>query len=297
VTYLKNPLIFQTIDCSFARSAFASHAAHTKGQGLWKISEPSLPNTLREVFVRISMRQEALELTFRVLLSCQCPLTDEQERALFDRFVALKPGDTIDCTELLSIFKSNENTPIQRLVHFSVWMTPAGSKEIVIEREHVLRHFASSYHWDHVVAPNLPAAYRKVVSIATWFIGHMLLPIALVRTGNGILNGIYRFGDGEIRLKNLFIAPEIVDLNAGIWGVHFASAITPLSSDEAALVQMLGDMNPLLAEFRREISTIDYLDFEHYGYYRAICIERHACYWHGSSGRISGTHTGCGCAN
>ena len=247
--------------------------------------------------MRISMRQEALELTFRMLLSCQCPLTGEQERALFDRLVALNPGDTIDCSELLSIFKPNENTPIQRLVHFSMWMAPAGSREMVIEREHVLRHFASSYHWDHVVAPNLPAAYKKVVSIPTWFISHMLLPIALERAGNGELNGIYRFGDGEIRLKNLFIAPELADLNAGVWGVHFASVITPLSSDEAALVQMLGDTNPLLAEFRREISTIDYSNFERYGDYRAICIERHATYWPGSSGRTSGTHAGCGCAN
>ena len=74
-------------------------------------------------------------LTFRMLLSCQCPLTGEQERALFDRLVALNPGDTIDCSELLSIFKPNENTPIQRLVHFSMWMAPAGSKEMVIERD------------------------------------------------------------------------------------------------------------------------------------------------------------------
>jgi len=59
--------------------------------------------------------------------------------------------------------------------------------------------------------------------------------------------------------------------------------ITPLSSDEAALVQMLGDTNPLLAEFKQEISTIDYLNFERYGDYRAICLERHACYWPGGS--------------
>jgi hypothetical protein len=93
--------------------------------------------------VRISMRHAALELTFRMLLSCQCPLTDEQEWVLFDRLVALKPGHTMDCTEFLSIFKPNENTPIQRPVHFSVWMAPASSREIVIEREHVLRHFAA----------------------------------------------------------------------------------------------------------------------------------------------------------
>jgi hypothetical protein len=240
--------------------------------------------------MRISMRQEALDLTFRMLLSCQCPLTGEQERAIFDRLVALNPGDTIDCSDLLSSFKPNEDTPIQRLVHFSMWMAPAGSKEIVIEREHVLRHFASSYHWDHVVAPNLPAAYKKVVSIPTWFISHMLLPIGLERAGNGELNGIYSFRDGEIRVKNLFIAPELADINAVVWGVHFASVITQLSSDEAALVQMLGDTNPLLAEFRREISMIDYLNFERYGDYRAICIERHATYWADSSGCTVGTH-------
>jgi hypothetical protein len=247
--------------------------------------------------VRISIRQEALELTFRMLLSCQCPLTDEQERALFDRIVALKLGDTIDCAELLSVFKPNENNAIQRLVHFSMWMAPGGSKEIVIEREHVLRHFASSYHWDHVVAPNLPAAYTKVVSIPTWFISHMLLPITLERVGNNELNGIYRFADGEIRLKNLFIAPELADFNAGVWGVHFASVITPLSSDEAALVQMLGDTNPMLTEFRREISTIDYSNFERYGDYRSICIERHACYWPGSSSSTAGWVPGSGCSD
>jgi hypothetical protein len=67
--------------------------------------------------VRISVRQEALELTFRMFLSCQCPLTDEQEWALFNVLVSLKPGDTIDCSELLSIFNSNENSAIRRRVH------------------------------------------------------------------------------------------------------------------------------------------------------------------------------------
>jgi hypothetical protein len=153
-----------------------------------------------------------------MLLSCQCPLTDQEERALFDRLVALKPGDTIDYTELLSIFKPDENNAIRRLVHFSIWMAPAGCREIVIERDHVLRHFASSYHWDHVVAPNLPVAYKKVMSIPKWFISHMLLPVALERAGNGELNGIYRFEGGEIRLKNLFMAPELADLNSGSGG-------------------------------------------------------------------------------
>jgi hypothetical protein len=60
---------------------------------------------------------------------------------------------------------------------------------------------------------------------------------------------------------------------------------------------MLGDTNALLTEFRREISTIDYVNFERYGDYRAVCIERHACYWAGSSGCTVGTHGGCGCAN
>lgn len=163
--------------------------------------------------MRVSIRQEALELTFRMLLSCQCPLTDSQEMALFDRLIALKPGDTIDSSELLSIFKPNENTPIRRLVHFSTWMALAGSKDLVIEREHVLRHFASSYHWDHVVAPNLPTVYKKVVSIPTWFISHMLFPVALERAGNGAIHGIYHFKDGEIRLHNLSFAPECADLN------------------------------------------------------------------------------------
>lgn len=243
--------------------------------------------------MRVLIRQEALELTFRMLLSCQCPLTDEQEWALFDRVVVLKPGATLDCRELLAIFKPHENTPLHRLASFSVWMAPAGSREIVIEREHVLRHFASSYHWDHVVAPNLPAAYKKVVSIPTWFLSHVLLPVALERGGGGELNGIYCFDGGEIRLQNLFLAPEFADLDASVWGVHFASAITPLSSEEAVLVRMLGDANPLLIEFRREISTIDYSNFERYGDYRAICAERHACYWLGKSGRTVDTHASC----
>lgn len=247
--------------------------------------------------MHISIRQEALELTFRMLLSCQCPLSDEQERALFNLLVVLKPGAALDCRGLLAIFKPHENTPIHRLVSFSVWMAPADAKEIVIEREQVLRHFASSYHWDHVVAPNLPTAYKKVVSIPTWFLSHMLLPVRLERTGNGELHGIYRFGDGEIRLENLFLAPELREFDAAVWGVHFASVLTPLSSDEAALVHMLGDTNSLLAEFRREVSTIDYSNFERYGDYRAICIERHACYWPDNSRYAAGQTLGWDVSN
>jgi hypothetical protein len=238
-----------------------------------------LAEYVKGVAMHIAISQEAFELAFRMLLSCQCPVTNEQERALFGLLAAMQPGHTVACSELLSIFKPNESTPIRRLVDFTVWMAPAGAKEIVIEREHVLRHFASSYHWDHVVASSLPAAYQKVVSIPTWFISHMLLPVTIERTATGELNGIYRFEDGEIRLQKLFLAPELADLHADTWGVHFASVLTPLSSDEAALVQMLGDTNPLLTEFRREISAIDYLGFERYGDYSRICIERHAEYW------------------
>lgn len=242
--------------------------------------------------MRVLIRQEALELTFRMLLSCQCPLTDEQERALFNCLTALKPGTTLDCRELPTILNAHDNTPINRLVHFSVWMAPAHANEIVIERDYVLRHFSSSYHWNHVVSPTLSAAYAKVRSIPTWFLAHMLLPVALERTGNGAIHGIYHFKDGEIRLHNLFLPPELADLDPPVWGVHFASAITPLSFDEAMLVRMLGDANPLLTEFRGEISAIDYSNFERYGDYRAMCVERHAIYWSAASTRRGGTATG-----
>lgn len=151
----------------------------------------------------IAISREPLELTFRMLLNCQCRLSNEQEWALFSFLAAQNPGAILDCRELVAIFKPHDKTPTHRLVHFSVWMAPAGTREMVIERGHVLRHFASSYHWEHVVASSLPTTYKKVASIQTCFLSRMLLPIALERMAKGEVHGLYHiaFREDDSRVR------------------------------------------------------------------------------------------------
>ena len=229
--------------------------------------------------MNIQIRKNALDLLFRVILSCKCPLKEIEEESIFNLFRKLKSGETLDYNELLGIFKENTETVIHRLVDFSIWFASTDSKPLIIEREHVLRHFASSYHWNYVVGESMPNAYKKVISISSWFISHMLLPVKINIGSDESVTGTYRFNNSEIKLKNLFLPPEFDFDETKIYCSHFASVLTHLSLYENLIVQMLIDANKLFIEFRQEINEIDYHRFERFGNYNSVCVNRHKKYY------------------
>lgn len=229
--------------------------------------------------MKVRIDREALDLTFRTLLSCKCPVTDKQERQLFELLSGMKSGDTLDYGLVLAVFKPNENTVFRRLHDFSVWMAPASAENFTITREHAVRHFACSFHWHQVVADSMSGAYKMVLSVPTWFMGHMLLPARITEVAGGTINAVYEYDGGSIDLTSLF-APNSYEPKVGeMWGVHFAALLDRISPEEEQLVRMLTETNPLLVQFRDDVDTIDYKNFERHGDYLAICQKRYATYY------------------
>jgi hypothetical protein len=250
------------------------------------------------------IRGEALELAFRIVLSCPCDVTHEQELQVFDYLRGLAPDEVADYAPVLAVFASTDS-PFHGLAAFTTWMAPVGV-EATIEREHVLRCNSSSYHWQ-LAAATLPAQSRRVSSISSFLLSHTILPVSLVvgqgaaavggaravggaSAGDGAAAGAdpapraeYRYAGGTAVFDNVFLPPEF-DLGAATkWAAHLGAIVSPLSAAEANLVTGLNEANPQLVLHRARVSRIDYADFELLGDYREFCRRRHAPFWGGAS--------------
>jgi hypothetical protein len=231
--------------------------------------------------MQLTIDRDALELTFRTLLTCRCPVTEDEEQAIFEILESTPHNESINYNKVLEIFPSEANTVFSRLADFSVWQAPTGVSLYCINRDHVIRHFASSYHWDQVVAQGLVGSYKKVKSIPSWFMGHMLLPSRVVSVEGETATASYEYEGGNIMLTNLF-APKMYNPKPGeIWAVHFAGLLGPLSVEEQKTAILMIESNNMLVNLREEITEIDYHDYERYIDYRAFCEERHQKYYGG----------------
>lgn len=221
----------------------------------------------------------ALDLVFRTLLTCGCPVSGDEERAIFDLLQVTPVGETVDYAAVLSIFKPNANTVFRRLGDFVIWQAPVGEQSCVIDRRHVVRHFACTFHWNQVVADGLSGAYKKVLHIPTWCVSHMLLPVRIASVEGDKVAAVYEFDGGSIGIINLF-APHGYDPQPGeVWAVHFAGLLDRLNTAEAATAVLMLENNPLLVQFRADVSAIDYSDFERHGDYSTFCRNRYLKYY------------------
>lgn len=236
----------------------------------------------------MKIRGEGLELALRVVLSCPCPVTPDQERRVFELAQAMAPDDVGDYARVLAVF-DQADTPFHRLADFVRWMTPVDT-EAVIEREHVLRANASSYHWEHAVS-TLPGAVSRVSSLSSWLLAHMILPVRLQAGADGDVRAMYAYGCGDrfVELRHVFLPPELAPasglepaaaaVGGQLWAIHFAAVLGPLRPGEDRLLVDLLDVNRQLAIHRERVGSIDYRDFELQGDNADFCRRRHAAYW------------------
>jgi len=248
------------------------------------------------------IRGAALELAFRIVLSCPCDVTHEQELQVFDYLRGLAPDEVADYAPVLAVFASTD-TPFHGLAAFTSWMAPVGA-EATIEREHVLRCNSSAYHWQ-LAAATLPAQSRRVSSISRFLLSHTIVPVSLVAgdgpaaggdasAGDGAAAGAeqrasagggpsrraeYRYAGGTVVFDNVFLPPEFDLAAATKWAAHLGAIVSPLSAAEADLVTSLNEANPQLVLHRARVEHIDYADFELQGDYREFCRRRHAPFW------------------
>jgi hypothetical protein len=228
----------------------------------------------------MKIRGEALELALRIVLSCPCPVTPEEERQVFEYLRGLTPDEVADYAPVLAIFEASD-TPFHGLADFTGWMADPRT-EATIEREHVLRCNASSYHWQ-LAAASLPSHSRHVSSVSRWLLSHTVVPVALATAPDGSAQAEYRYEGGGATFDRIFMPPEFDPGASPVWALHLGAVLGPLSASEAALVSQLGETNPQLVLHRGRIDRIDYADFEFLGDYREFCRARHAPFWGGGA--------------
>jgi len=222
------------------------------------------------------VRREALELAFRIVLSCPCDVTHEQEQRVFAYLRGLAPGEAADYAPVLAAFDA-PGTPFHGLAAFTEWMADAVA-EATIEREHVLRCNASGYHWQ-LAAATLPAQSRRVSSVSCFLLSHTVIPVALTSQPGAPARAEHRYTGGSVVLDNVFLPPEFDPAASALWAVHLGAIVSPLSDGEAGLVTRLNETNPQLVLHRTRVAHIDYADFELQGDYREFCRRRHAPFW------------------
>ena len=222
------------------------------------------------------VRGEALELAFRIVLSCPCDVTHEQERRVFAYLRGLAPDQVADYAPVLAAFDSAD-TPFHGLAAFTGWMADAEA-EAVIERRHVLRCNASGYHWQ-LAAATLPAQSRRVSSVSRWLLSHTVIPVSLTSEPGASPRAEYQYAGGVAVFENIFLPPEFDPGASKLWAIHLGAVVSPLSAAEAALVSYLNEANPQLVAHRARVARVDYADFELQGDYREFCRRRHAPFW------------------
>jgi len=220
---------------------------------------------------------DALELALRVVLSCPCPVTSEQERRVFDLACTTPSTAVVDYGAVLSVF-SSDDTPFHRLAEFATWMAHPG-EEPVIERHHVLRANASTLHWRHA-ASTLPGAVGRVARLPSWLTAHLILPVRL-QVSDDEPSAVYEYSGGHVTLRNVFVPPEFEPSAHELWAIHFAAVLGHLSAAEYRLLVDLTEANPGLRLHREHVGVIDYRRFELQGDNTAFCRRRHDAYWGG----------------
>jgi hypothetical protein len=219
------------------------------------------------------IRGEALELALRVVLSCPCPVTHEQEVAVFGHLRGMEPDEVADYAPVLAGFDSTD-TPFHGLAAFTSWT--AEDEDPVIERHHVLRCNASSYHWD-VAAATLSGKSRSVSSISSYLLSHTIVPVSVA--GGPAPTALYRYPGGAAEFDNVFLPPEYDPASSALWAFHLGTVLSPISDAEAALVSRLNEANDQLVLHRTHVRRVDYADFELQGDYADFCRRRHAPFW------------------
>jgi hypothetical protein len=224
----------------------------------------------------MKVRRNALELAFRIVLSCPCAVSHGEEQAVFSYLQGLGEDEVADYAPVLAAFGS-EDTPFHGLAAFTEWMA-ADPSDPTIERHHVLRCNGSGYHW-RLAAETLPEKSQQVSSISRYLLAHTVLPAALVTGPDGSAQAEHSYDGGSVLFENIFLPPEYDPAAAELWAVHLGAVVEPLGAEEALLVRRLNEANAQLVRHRRRVDRIDFADFELLGDWREFCRARHAPFY------------------
>ena len=216
----------------------------------------------------ITITHDALRAMLFGILSCHCPVEGEVERALFETYFARPDAELLDLAPYLAVADRNPvRTPLHLFLEFCRYGHDDPNR-FAIGLGDVLRYFCSGFHYNAAKASLDPV---RIPDPASHLVGHMLLAARPGADGTWLAS----VGGHEIRLRNLFLPPQIETREGGLFGVHFGMLLCGLTGGQAKVVGDHLDLIPELSILAGRIGTIDYARYQAFGSHRDRIAERY----------------------
>ena len=217
----------------------------------------------------ITITHDALRAMLFGILSCHCPVDREVERALFEAFFARPEADPLDFAPCLAVADRNPvRTPLHHFLEFCRYGHDDPNR-FAIGLEDVLRYFCSRFHYNAAKASLDPV---RIPDSAGHLVGHMLLAARPGKDDTWLVS----VSGHEIKLRNLFLPPQIEAGEDGLFGVHFGMVLGGLTEGQAKVVEDHLDLIPELSALAERVGVIDYADYQTFGSHRDRIAERYA---------------------
>jgi hypothetical protein len=229
----------------------------------------------------LEIETDAAAVLLKVLLSCQCVISNEAEKEIANYIISQMDKPSIDFKKIIDIAGGPDSDTVFRRLRDCCFYSRSNLDEVVITKEDVYRHFCSAYHWKitedtlKLIPQN---ANSPINNVPSWFIGHMLLPVKLTCEKDSI-KAEYRGLGFRIEILNIFVPSEMEIGNNSIYAIHFASVISEINFAQYITISQLLETIYRFVEFRKEVKVIDYADFQKYGNYSSLCKSRHSKYF------------------
>ncbi|MGD6805365.1 MAG: hypothetical protein ACQCN4_00175 [Candidatus Bathyarchaeia archaeon] len=229
----------------------------------------------------LEIETDAAAVLLKVLLSCQCAISNEAENEIAHYITSQMDKPSIDFKRIIDIAGGPDADTVFRRLRDCCFYSRSSLDEVVITKDDVYRHFCSAYHWKiaedalQLIPQN---ANNPISNIPSWFIGHMLLPVKLIGEKDSIKAEYAGLGF-RIQILNIFVPSDIEIQKGAIYAIHFASVISDINFAQYIIISQLLESVYRFVEFRKEVKVIDYADFQKYGNYSNLCKSRYGKYY------------------
>ncbi len=211
----------------------------------------------------VLMETAAFKAILYGTLSCQCPVTEETERALFAEYFRCRDREIVDFAPVRAIADRNPaRTPVHNMFEIASYGHD-DPESFTITTGDALRALGSKFHFNNL-ARGLD--HLTVKDAPSFLVSHMLVPVRLTGRSDG-LDAAFNFAGREITFENVFFPPGLARADQCLYAVHMGAVICRLTEDQAAGLNRHLGLIPEFAFLCGQFSRVDFRDFQYYGDY------------------------------
>jgi hypothetical protein len=239
--------------------------------------------TFRRIVGKLTLEieTEAAKALLRILLSCQCPITKEAEEKITHYFASQQRRPALNFQKMIDLAGGGKLDTAFRRLRDCCFYYKTDLDEMAITKEDVIRHFCSVFHWKFnadTMAACPKGVNTPITDAASWFVGHMLLPVKLKKENDSV-HAEYSGSDFKLQLFNVFTPQDIEIEEDTMYAIHFASVISEITHAQSKMVGQQLETNDNFKNLRDTTKSIDYAHFQKYGDYRQFCENRYNKYF------------------